>query len=112
MGFSLGKFRGENSASQVHTTAVDGSEGDDVANADVHLRRVKDQHKWDPFMDYSQIEAVDAALATGDAEKEAAVEQSILEEDSPYMEVRSSVGPRTLSAPLKRANPSLGQTYR
>lgn len=96
MGFSLrNKFKGENSASQVHTTALEGSDtlGEDVSHADVHLRRVKDQHQWDPFMDYDKIDAVDAALATGDVEKEAAVEHSILQEDSPYLEVRSSVSP-------------------
>ena len=89
----LKKFRGDNSASEVYTTAVDGSDtlGEDVAHADLHLRRVKDQHKWDPFMDFEKIDAVDSALASGDAEKEAAVEQSILQEDSPYLEVRSSV---------------------
>lgn len=87
------KFAGKNSASEVYTTAVEGSEtlGEDVAHADLHLRRVKEQHKWDPFMDYDKIDAVDAAIASGDVEKEAAVEHSILQDDSPYMEVRSSV---------------------
>lgn len=93
MGFSniVNKFK-DNSATNVYTTSADGS-GEDIAHADTHLRRVKDQHKWDPFMDVDKIDAVDAALQTGDAEKEAAIEQSILQEDSPYLEVRSSVKP-------------------
>lgn len=113
MGFSLrNKLKGENSSSEVYTTAVDGSDtGNDVAHADLHLRRVKEQHRWDPFMDYEKIDAVDAALATGDAEKEAAVEESILQDDSPYLEVRSSVSLPLLShASLCRANMGLGKT--
>lgn len=96
MGFSLGKLRGEKGESNVRSSAVESSDttSEDVANAGVHLRRMKDQHRWDPFMDTSQIKAVDAALATEDPEKEAAVEQSILQEDSPYLEVRSSVSSR------------------
>ncbi|KAH8881835.1 Tetrapeptide transporter, OPT1/isp4 [Thozetella sp. PMI_491] len=95
MGFTMRKFRGETTTSEVNSTALEGSDsiGEETVAADMHLRRVKDQHQWDPFMDYDQIDAVDAALATGDPEKEAAVEQSILQEDSPYMEVRASVKP-------------------
>lgn len=113
MGFSFRKFKGENSASQVHTTAVEGSDtlGEDVTHADLHLRRVKDQHRWDPFMDYEKIDAVDNAIASGDAEKEAAVEQSILQEDSPYLEVRSSVSPLSPVVSQNMANLGLGETH-
>jgi hypothetical protein len=100
MGFSFrGKSKGEDSVTNVRTTSFQASDepGDDVARADLHLRRVKDQHKWDPFMDYDKIDVVDAAIASGDVEKEAAVEQSLLQEDSPYLEVRSSVSPRCYS---------------
>jgi hypothetical protein len=91
MGFSniITKIK-DNSASNVYTSSAEGP-GEDVANADAHLRRVKDQHKWDPFMDIHTIDDIDNAIGTGDAEKEVAVEQSILEEDSPYFEVRASV---------------------
>lgn len=106
------KFKSENSSSQVYTTSVDGS-GEDVAHADMHLRRVKDQHKWDPFMDYEKIDAVEAAIASGDADKEAAVEHSILQEDSPYLEVRSSVSPlNSYSVSLHGANSRLGKPHR
>lgn len=107
MGFSLrNKFKGENSASEVYATAVEGSDtlGEDVAHADVHLRRVKEQHKWDPFMDYEKIDAVDAAIASGDPEKEAAIEQSILQEDSPYLEVRSAVSHPSAVVSLHRVD--------
>ncbi|KAH6658562.1 Tetrapeptide transporter, OPT1/isp4 [Truncatella angustata] len=102
MGFSFRKSKGA-SATEVQTTGFEAHPTDsndlgddvahDVANANVHLKRVKEQHKWDPFMDYDKIDAVDAALASGDAEKGAAVEVTLLQEDSPYMEVRAAVAP-------------------
>lgn len=42
-------------------------------------------------MGYDKIDAVDAAIGSGDIEKEAAIQESIFQEDSPYLEVRSSV---------------------
>lgn len=92
MGLSniINRFK-ENSAANVYTSGAESGSGDDIAHADTHLRRVKDQHQWDPYMDLDKIHAVEAAIETGDAEKEAAVEQSILQEDSPYFEVRSAV---------------------
>jgi OPT family small oligopeptide transporter len=94
MGLSniVNRFK-ENSATNVYTSGAESASGEDIAHADTHLRRVKDQHKWDPYMDLDKIHAVEAAIETGDAEKEAAVEQSILQEDSPYFEVRSAVKP-------------------
>lgn len=86
------KLKGGHGETEVYSSAVDGS-AQDVANADVHIRRMKDQHRWDPFMDDDKLDAVESAVASGDAEKEAAVEQSILQEDSPYLEVRTSVSP-------------------
>lgn len=80
------------------------SSGDDVAHADMHLRRLRSQHRWDPFMDHDKIDAVDVAIASGDAEKEAAIEQSILQEDSPYLEVRSSVNRRPLPFSTAKSN--------
>ena len=67
--------------------------GSDVLPHDVEreLRAFKKQHKWDPFLDIDKLDTVDNALASGDVEKEAAVEESLLVEDSPYPEVRSSV---------------------
>lgn len=99
MGFSFrGKAKQENAVvaetSEVGIASGRDSSSEDVsttANATLHLQRVKEQHIWDPFMDYDQIDAVDNALLTGDLEKEAATEKSILAENSPYIEVRSAV---------------------
>lgn len=104
MGFS-NKFKSKESVDPV-ATGVERMEslGEDGANADFHLRRVKDQHRWDPFMDYEKIDAVDAAIASGDTEKEAAVEVSILQEDSPYLEVRSSVRYSASLTSLRKTN--------
>jgi hypothetical protein len=97
MGFS---FRGKNKprvgdgVTTLHAaTSATGSDNsnDDLANATAHLKKVKDQHLFDPFMSIDKIDAVDAALQSGDVEKEAAVKQSILLDDSPYMEVRAAV---------------------
>lgn len=86
------KIKSKSNVSEV-STGVDRVETNDSghANADMHLRRLRSQHRWDPFMDHDKIDAVDNAIASGDAEKEAAIEQSILQEDSPYLEVRSAV---------------------
>lgn len=93
MGF-MEKIKSKSTVSEV-STGVDRVEtnGSGNAHADMHLRRLRSQHRWDPFMDHDKIDAVDNAIASGDAEKEAAIEQSILQEDSPYLEVRSSVKP-------------------
>jgi UDP:flavonoid glycosyltransferase YjiC (YdhE family) len=56
-----------------------------------NLSRFKNQHQWDPFLDIEKIDAVDAGLASGDPEKQAAVEDSLIADDSPYPEVRSAV---------------------
>lgn len=74
------------------TTGYEGS-SEDVSDADAHLKKVKEQHLWDPFMDLEQIDAVDNALKSGDVEKEAVVGRNLLLEDSPYMEVRAAVKP-------------------
>ncbi|KAH8895289.1 Tetrapeptide transporter, OPT1/isp4 [Thozetella sp. PMI_491] len=91
-------FRGKKSepvTGETETAVTSGYEGydDNGANADVHLKKVKEQHLWDPFMDLDKLDAIDNAVEGGDIEKEAAVEQSLLLEDSPYMEVRAAVKP-------------------
>lgn len=40
-----------------------------------------------------EYDTVNAVIASGDVEKEVAVEQALLEENSPYPEVRASVRP-------------------
>ena len=65
----------------------------EVGNADRELKRFRKQHRWDPFLEQDKLEAIDDAIATGDTEKEAAVDASLIQEDSPYPEVRAAVPP-------------------
>lgn len=80
--------------------AIEGSEepsvvstGVDVGstNPEADLKQFKKLHKWDPFLEVEKLDDVDRVLETGDLEKEAAVEATLLVEDSPYPEVRASV---------------------
>lgn len=80
--------------------AIEGSEepsvvtsGVDVVstNPEGDLKQFKKLHKWDPFLEVEKLDDVDRVLETGDLEKEAAVEATLLTEDSPYPEVRASV---------------------
>lgn len=96
MGFSFrrkGNDQEVNDASEVQVVGVSSSNDahDIAANAELHLKRLKEQHKFDPFMDDEKVDAIDAALETGNAEKEYVVEESILGENSPYAEVRAAV---------------------
>jgi len=63
----------------------------EVVRPEADLKKFKKLHQWDPFMEVEKLDNVDAVLQTGDLEKEMAVEESLLLEDSPYPEVRSSV---------------------
>lgn len=60
-------------------------------NPETELRNFRKQHKWDPFLDIDKLDNIDDALASGNAEKEAAIDESLIQEDSPYPEVRASV---------------------
>lgn len=62
-----------------------------LRHADAHMKRLKDQHRFDPYMEIEKLDAMDSAIASGDAEKEAAIETSLVLEDSPYAEVRAAV---------------------
>jgi hypothetical protein len=89
MGFRFGK-----SDARVETEAV--SSGVDIlpgdqVNVESELRNFRKQHRWDPFLDIDKLDNIDEALASGDAEKEAAIDESLIQEDSPYPEVRASV---------------------
>ena len=68
------------------------STGSDTANRRAEdLKKFQKQHKWDPFLDIDKLEIVEQAVLSGDIEKEAVIEESLLENDSPYVEVRASV---------------------
>lgn len=93
MGFS---FRGKTSERPVDVTETDAvSSGSDVnvqaANPEADLKKFRKLHAFDPFLDIDKLDAVDNVLATGDVEKEAAIEGQLLDEDSPYPEVRAAV---------------------
>lgn len=84
------RFAGAKEARQQDDIGV-ASGAEVVVNPKEELRAFRKQHKWDPFLDIDKLDTVDAALASGNAEKEAAVEESLIEENSPYPEVRASV---------------------
>ncbi|KAI0487444.1 OPT family small oligopeptide transporter [Xylaria cf. heliscus] len=55
------------------------------------LKRFEHQHHLDPNLPADEIELMDASLPRSDAEKGANVEANVVEDDSPYPEVRTSV---------------------
>ena len=62
-----------------------------VARTEEQLKRFKKQHRWDPFLDPDKLDSIDAAAQSQDAEKEAQLDKTLIQEDSPYPEVRASV---------------------
>jgi hypothetical protein len=95
MGFSFRRKGDEDGArpAEMDVGEVHVVSGNDAipADADLHIRRLKDQHRFDPFMQEEKIEAIDAAIESGNLEKETVVEASLLGENSPYAEVRAAV---------------------
>lgn len=63
----------------------------DVSSNVEQLAKFKRAHQWDYNLDYDQIEAVNKAEASDDVEKKAAFERVLLEDNSPYFEVRNTV---------------------
>lgn len=59
--------------------------------AATNLAKFRQMHRWDPHMNIERLDVIDQVVESGDVEKEAAFEESLLGEDSPYAEVRSSV---------------------
>ncbi len=55
------------------------------------LKKFQKTHQWDYNLDYDQIDTVNKAVNSDDLEKTANIEHALLEEDSPYFEVRTSV---------------------
>lgn len=108
MGFS---FRGKGSDPPVTVTEADGSSSavDISAEPQADLKKFRKLHTFDPYLDISKLEAVDNVLDTGDVEKEAAVEEQLIVEDSPYPEVRSSVSPDSLQHSVSLMRPCIVQ---
>ncbi|RDW92431.1 oligopeptide transporter OPT-like protein [Coleophoma crateriformis] len=69
------------------------SSGISTNEAADQLRKFQKMHKWDLYLDSDQLNMVDDVVASGDIEKEAALERAVLAENSPYAEVRASVPP-------------------
>lgn len=53
-----------------------------------HLEQFEKAHKWDPNLPIDELNDVDAAIATGNAEKCIEIEHALMEDNSPYPEVR------------------------
>ncbi|RKF53705.1 Sexual differentiation process protein isp4 [Golovinomyces cichoracearum] len=56
-----------------------------------HLKEFSDSHKLDPNLPFEELAEVDEILKSGNAEKGIEIEQTLLEDDSPYPEVRDAV---------------------
>lgn len=56
-----------------------------------HLAEFEKAHKLDPNMPLDELNDVDAAIATGNAEKGIEIEHALMEDNSPYPEVRAVV---------------------
>lgn len=56
-----------------------------------HLAAFEKAHKLDPNLPMDELNDVDAALATGNAEKGIEIEHALMEDNSPYPEVRAVV---------------------
>ncbi len=59
-----------------------------AAEATRNLKAFKQFHALDANLPVEELDAVEEALRVGDSEKEVAVERAILEDNSPYPEVR------------------------
>ena len=70
------------------TTDVAESSG---VQAQEELRNFRKQHKWDPFLDNEKLDTIETALHADNVEKAMAVDEALIQEDSPYPEVRASV---------------------
>ncbi|KJZ75800.1 hypothetical protein HIM_04957 [Hirsutella minnesotensis 3608] len=56
-----------------------------------HLQQFEKAHKLDPNLPIDELNDVDAAIATGNAEKGIEIEHALMEDNSPYPEVRAVV---------------------
>lgn len=59
----------------------------DAAVAENTLKDFSKLHQLDPNLPLDELEQVNAALHTGDPEKELAIEHALVEDNSPYPEV-------------------------
>ncbi|OWP05047.1 hypothetical protein B2J93_617 [Marssonina coronariae] len=84
----FGKARDMASSTGIEADSDDGAPSATVVRRD--LAALKKTARWDPNLPQDAIRSIEAAY-DGDAEKTAAVEQTLLQQDSPYPEVRAAV---------------------
>ncbi|EKD18024.1 uncharacterized protein L3040_004563 [Drepanopeziza brunnea f. sp. 'multigermtubi'] len=75
------------------STGIEADPDDNGVSATIiqrDIRALKRSSRWDPNLPQDAIHSIDAAYE-GDLEKKAAVEHALLEQDSPYPEVRAAV---------------------
>ncbi|KAG5921593.1 hypothetical protein E4U42_005788 [Claviceps africana] len=77
----------------VTSDSVSGAQSNSVGNPAQELRNFSKQHKWDPFLDIEKIQTIESAIDSDDTEKQVQIDRELIQEDSPYLEVRSSVPP-------------------
>jgi hypothetical protein len=73
------------------TTGTEPIEVSPEASTESELRNFRKQHRWDLFLDVDKLESIDDAIESHDVEKEANLDKAMIQEDSPYAEVRASV---------------------
>ena len=88
MGFS---FRGKTLEQPIIVNETDQGISSATEAPAADLKKFRRLHQFDPFLDLDKLDKVDHVLAVNDPEKEAAVEEELIIDDSPYPEVRSSV---------------------
>lgn len=55
------------------------------------VKAFRKQHRYDPFLDDEKLRAVDSALDSGNIEKLRDLDNALIQDDSPYPEVRAAV---------------------
>ncbi|KAI1449269.1 small oligopeptide transporter [Annulohypoxylon stygium] len=90
MGFS---FRKRGATEEISPASISSDEVVEATGAEAlnTLKYFEEQHKLDPNLPIQELNDVDAALATGNAEKGVEIETTLVEENSPYPEVRAAV---------------------
>ncbi|KAI1462911.1 small oligopeptide transporter [Daldinia caldariorum] len=86
-------FRKRAITEEITPTSISCSEVIEATGVEVltTVKAFEEQHKLDPNLPIEDHDNVDAALTSGDAEKGIEVEAALLEENSPYPEVRAAV---------------------
>ncbi|KAG5931379.1 hypothetical protein E4U53_001803 [Claviceps sorghi] len=77
----------------IPSDGVSGAPTSSVGDPAQELRNFSKQHKWDPFLDIDKLQTIESAIDSDNTEKQVQIDQELIQEDSPYLEVRSSVPP-------------------